>query len=285
MNAVHYRRVDNEAEMLRQLEAVPIDAVLAGRGQVLGVIGRLRVGALRATAAIPPFREAVLINPNNAFAQMELAELYRTEGHPEPALAGFVAALLIAPGSIDAHTGIGQVHLTTGREDDAVTAFRRAVALKPDYPDAQYGLASALLRLGRAGDAATPLHAFRSLASRRAAAARASFELFALKRKATIHADEGRYDEAVDAWQAVVAREPANPENHLELGEALVAAGGIATAIDTLEHAMTLGAPADVLRRLAELYAAEGRDEASARARAEYERWQTEALRARFKRH
>jgi predicted Zn-dependent protease len=155
----------------------------------------------------------------------------------------------------------------------------------PEHPDAQYGLASALLRLGRTDQAAPHLEAFNRLARQRAEALRSNYELFGLKRQATFHEDEGRYEDAVAAWRAVVDREPEHAENHLALGEALVAAGHVDLGIRSLERAAALQVAGDVYRRLAELYAARGLGEQSARAQAEYERRQADAFRRRTSGH
>ena len=68
---------------------------------------------------------------DKAFCQYQIAELDRTDGHPEAALAGYRAALATAPGHTPALAGRARAEAALGDTDAAVRDYADAVAQVP----------------------------------------------------------------------------------------------------------------------------------------------------------
>ena len=151
--ATSYERVNRFADARREYEQAATAAV-AGRSQLLGIVGRLASGAADGPGAVDALTRAVASDPGNPQWHRLLAGAHLLEDHPDDALAEFGAALRIDPRDAAAHLGVGQIHLNAGRNADAVGALRRATELNPDSIDAAYALATALTRLGNVREAA-----------------------------------------------------------------------------------------------------------------------------------
>jgi tetratricopeptide (TPR) repeat protein len=151
--ATSYERVNRFADARREYEQAATAAV-AGRSQLLGIVGRLASAAADNAGAIDALGRAVAGDPGNPLWHRLLAGAHLLEDHPDDALAAFAAALRIDPGDAAAHLGVGQIHLNAGRNAEAVDALRRATELNADSIDAAYALATALTRLGNGREAA-----------------------------------------------------------------------------------------------------------------------------------
>ena len=151
--ATSYERVNRFADARREYEQAATTAV-AGRSQLLGIVGRLASGAADNAGAIDALSRAVAGDPGNPLWHRLLAGAHLLEDHPDDALAEFAAALRLDPRDAAAHLGVGQIHLNAGRNVEAVDALRRATELNADSIDAAYALATALTRLGNAREAA-----------------------------------------------------------------------------------------------------------------------------------
>ena len=86
-----------------------------------------------------------------------------------------------------------------------------------------------------------------------------------------VRAAQGDVARAVSLWQQLIQLEPDVAAHHAALGAVLADAGQPAAALTYLERAAALGGAPDVYRRLAAVYAALGRPDASVAARARYE--------------
>jgi tetratricopeptide (TPR) repeat protein len=96
--------------------------------------------------------------------------------------------------------------------------------------------------------------------------------------QAEIHASKGEYDAAIESWkQAITIRR--DSVGHLQVADALIKAGRLEEAAAVLQAAIPLNARPETRRRLADVYAALGRTEDSARERRAYTDQRLEALR------
>jgi tetratricopeptide (TPR) repeat protein len=258
-NARRLGEVDRGEAMRHELEVLPVDPMLAGRGHVRAVLGQLHMVALRLDDAMDVFRRSVLVGPNDFQAQVHLGEVYRTEGYQRPALAAFVAAALLGPDRPEAHTGIGQVQLAAHRIDEAALAFRRALAADATHAEAHYGLAQVFQRMGANEPAALHFERYRELQQARLDRRRHELDTSALVRDARLHEAHARHDQAVESWRAVVARDPDDPGHRQALAEALVRAGALGAAVEVLETLASTVPDPGIHRRLAELYFQQGR--------------------------
>jgi tetratricopeptide (TPR) repeat protein len=234
---LHYERLNRHADARRHVEYATAGAIV-GRAGLYTAIGRLAGNATDVPAAIDAFMQAVDANPNDPAAHKYLAGALLQHDRVNEAFIEFVAALMIDPLDADAHAGIGRIYLDAGRNADAVEALRRAVEVTPDHIDARYALATALTRLGKRQEAAREFDRVEEAQRRAFAERRRNMSLDVLKEEAALHADEGRYDRAIELY----------------------------------EKAATLGSDPAVYRELAGLYSKLGRIDDAARARAMYEK-------------
>lgn len=82
-------------------------------------------------AAEQAFRQAIEVNPGDAFAHHELAQLWLRMGRFDGAIAMEKQALLLDPLSARYQSGIGEVYLFSRRYDDAIRELEKARALSP----------------------------------------------------------------------------------------------------------------------------------------------------------
>jgi tetratricopeptide (TPR) repeat protein len=144
--------------------------------------------------------------------------------------------------------------------------------LQPNYAAARYMLGNALVRVGRTDEGARELAAFQQLETAAADRRRRTMAAGVLREEAMMRAAQGDVERAVSLWQQLIQLEPDVAAHHAALGALLADARQPGAALAHLERAAALGAPPDVYRRLAAVYAALGRPDASVAARGRYER-------------
>ena len=99
------------------------------------------------------YRRALQINPDNAQAHNNLANVLDDAGHPDEALAEYQAALRLQPSLPDAHNNLGSLYVELGRFDEAKEQYNEAAQLDPEDWHAPYLMGKALLKQGRDADA------------------------------------------------------------------------------------------------------------------------------------
>jgi tetratricopeptide (TPR) repeat protein len=220
----------------------------------------------------------VVLTPNNAAAHKALGQAYVEQGREEPGYAELLTALLLNPLDAETLTALGQVHLAANRPAQALAALERALALDPANSQALHALGNALIGAGRTVEGQQRLvESVRRQAedvedqrSRRTAAM--------LAVQAEIHASRGEYGAAIDSYtQALTIRR--DSVGTLQVSDALIKADRLEEAAAVLQAAIPLNARPETRRRLADVYAALGRTEDSARERRAYTDQRLEALR------
>ncbi|MGD0695637.1 MAG: tetratricopeptide repeat protein [Terriglobia bacterium] len=117
-------------------------------------------GAQALGSARHEFEEELKIDPRNAAAEYQLAEMARQARQWNDAIEHFQRAATFAPQFGEALIGLGKSLVSAGRVQEAVRPLERVAALEPDNPNAHYQLAFAYRRLGREQDAAKELAAY-----------------------------------------------------------------------------------------------------------------------------
>ncbi len=109
----------------------------------------------RLNEAILQYQKAVEIKPDYAEAHSNLGYSLFQAGRVNEAIAHFQRAVEIKPDFAKAHNNLGGSLFQAGRVNEAIAHFQRAVEIKPDYAEAQYDLGCCLLllRTGRANEA------------------------------------------------------------------------------------------------------------------------------------
>lgn len=171
-------------------------------------------------------------------------------GRHDEAAAAFTAAAAADPAHVRAHTGMAWLLWGLDREREAVAHFRTAIELRPTA-DGLAGLGSALYRSGQA-DAAEALDLVRT-----ALAIEPEYP-WALREIGWIELDEGRFAEAIAAFDSALALNAEDWNAHFGRSRALSKAGDHEAALVAAsrsvaaedEHQQVYAHRAYVLRQL-----------------------------------
>jgi len=94
------------------------------------------------------FEEELALDPTNANAAYELAEMHRKEGELEPAHTLFAQAVKSYPGFEQARVGLGRTLISLGRPAEALPHLQAALKVNPENEVTYYQLAQAYRALG-----------------------------------------------------------------------------------------------------------------------------------------
>src|SRR5262245_30357231 len=252
--------------------------LFAGKGELVGQMAAMAQAHLDDDRAVKLLELRVALTPNNAAAHKALGRAYVDQSREEIGYAELVMALLLDPLDAETLTSLGRLHLAAGRTAQAVAALERALALDARNSQALNALGNALIRTGRTAEGRQRLEEsvrwqaqdLEDQRSRRTAAM--------LSLQAAIHVSKGEYDAAIDIWKLAITvrRDSVGP---FQVADALIKAGRLEEASAVLQAAIPSNPRPEVHRRLAEVYAALGRTEESARARQAYTTQRLEELR------
>src|SRR5512143_2903912 len=77
------------------------------------------------------FREALLVNPDNAIAMINLGAQYDKLGRTDDAIKYYVKALSLYPDYAEGHYELGLIYFKAGKQAEALTSFQKAKELAP----------------------------------------------------------------------------------------------------------------------------------------------------------
>jgi tetratricopeptide (TPR) repeat protein len=95
------------------------------------------------------YKKALDMEPDNAKAHIDLANVFRAEGKLDEAIAHYMRALDIEPGNAGAHINLGNMLRVKGRLDEAVAHYRKALDIEPDNAGAHINLGNVLRAAGQ----------------------------------------------------------------------------------------------------------------------------------------
>jgi predicted Zn-dependent protease len=113
--------------------------------------------------AMKAFEDELRVDPTNANASYELAEIYRRAGELSKAGALFELSLKHYPDFEDAHIGLARVLIREGKPELAIPHLQKAIASSPDNEVSYYQLSVAYGRLGNAAEQAKAIAEFQRL--------------------------------------------------------------------------------------------------------------------------
>jgi predicted O-linked N-acetylglucosamine transferase (SPINDLY family) len=99
-------------------------------------------------AAIRSYQRAIALNPQNAQAYGNLANLYSQERNRDEAIKYYQKALQLDQKLHSLHYQLGNNYLLKGKNDEAILSFREALKYNPNYADIYANLAGAYASKG-----------------------------------------------------------------------------------------------------------------------------------------
>lgn len=180
----------------------------------------------RTAEAAAAFRRTLALNPQHAYAHFELGKAALLAGQWHQAAEGFAAALAADPGFVDARVNLARVQTRLNRTDQAVAHYRQALADEPGAVDIRLELAGLLIMRGQESEGEVLL--------REALQCDAGLVggWFAL---GNLLAGQQRFAAAIEAYGAVLAREPTHHDARANLANCLLFTGRIDDAINHYE--------------------------------------------------
>ena len=183
------------------------------------------------------YRRILALDQRHFEAMVGLGDAAMARGRPGDALLAYGAAQRQRPdGSARLFMNKGTALAAVAESDAAIACLRRACALEPDNPEILNNLGSVLAEAGQPGEAAS---CFRRAQSVQPDDARGHFNLgLALEGLAEEAADRRELiAEAIAAYRAALARDPAFVPAAVNLARLLLAGGATEEAVELLERA------------------------------------------------
>ena len=119
------------------------------------------------TEALKEFEQELELDPTNANAAYELAEIHRKAGQLDKAHEFFEIALKHYPDFEEAQIGLGRVLIALGKPDRALTHLRKAISLNPENEVSYYQLSQVHKALGNVVEQQNALVEFQRLRSQK----------------------------------------------------------------------------------------------------------------------
>jgi tetratricopeptide (TPR) repeat protein len=203
---------DEAAGLCRQ--ALDVAPELADAFGCLGIIAFRRGNAAEAEAYL---RRSIQADPQHGF-RADLGALYTAMGRYDEAAESLKEAARRNPDDAYAYVELGNLYLRSDRLKDAVRQYRRAAALDPRSPDAWRGLAIALIERNGLDEAEAVL---RQAISRLDGPRRWELHLQLCRLLTQLGddaSDDRFYEEALKEVRAAIALQPGNAEPQFQAG-------------------------------------------------------------------
>ena len=186
--------------------------------------------------AIPEWRKALELDPDDGKAHFNLAYALSEGGDLGAAIAEYTKASLLTPNEAVVFANLALVQAQTGRLDDAIVNYRKALALNPANSSVEADLGTVLSGKGLAAEALEHLEK---------AVAMNPESADAHNKLAAVLAKTGRTAEATAHLEKAVALAPDSVEYRFSLAYALGLAGRFADSIPQLQKAVELSGGQD----------------------------------------
>jgi len=175
--------------------------------------------------ALDYFNKAIRLSPgtNTAVNAYDFkARTLLSQGNKDAAIDSYQSALKIDPTRDDLHALLGNIYTTEQRSEDAVASYEQAVTRNPTTAN-RYSLGQGYLATGRFDEAKAQFELVRQLSPAE------PFGDFGL---GLANARQGRFDFAIEAFDAAIAIKSDYWEAYAEKGYALVDSGEPLQALD-----------------------------------------------------
>ncbi|MFC1590639.1 tetratricopeptide repeat protein, partial [Candidatus Omnitrophota bacterium] len=172
--------------------------------------------------AVPLYKKAIDIAPNDFFAYYGLGNAYRTLGRSDEAIPLYEEALRLESRFPDIHNNLGMAYSSVGRYKDAVIQFSGALNIDANYSKAVINIINA------AGE------------SRKRSSGPGERIGALMSRLAKEQGKAQKYDEAILLLNEAVECDPGNPGSFNDLGYAYFRKGNFIYARENFEKALQL---------------------------------------------
>jgi len=189
--------------------------------------------------AIPEFRKAIALQPDDSRAHYNLGIALRHEGQSQEALAEFRRAIETDPTSMfipRVQVDLGLALADLGRFDEAQEAFEKALEDNPADADAHAGLGTVLCGKGRVDECVAHVRKALELDPNQADAHNTL---------GIVEAKAGNLGEAIEHLRKATELKPGSFECHFNLGRVLAASGAYAEALEHFKSAVDLSHGSD----------------------------------------
>jgi tetratricopeptide (TPR) repeat protein len=194
-------------------------------------IGQMKLEQKDFSAADRALTRSVAMDSTSADAFFSLGLLDLNQQKPDSALAHFQTSVALAPNNMGGWLNMGIAQMQLKQNKDAVTSLRRATEIAPDFTQARVYLGNALLQVDSLGAAMTEFKAAREKDGK---------NLGALRGLAFCYLKRGDYGQAATVMGEATRADPANADNWMMLGRALVGSGNNAAAIEAFKKVVEL---------------------------------------------
>jgi tetratricopeptide (TPR) repeat protein len=188
------------------------------RSRIYEEMARMQVFLFQFDEALSNLQTAVVIDPGNASAFIDLGDLYLKLDKPEDAAAQYAPAILLTGGNAAAYYGIAEFNRRLGHYPQAVMAADKALEINPRDAKSSYVRSVALFRSGSREAGEKELERFDKLeASERDETIRGRIIPVALH-TAFEKLENGQGESAIDALREAIQSYPDSASLQLNLG-------------------------------------------------------------------
>ncbi|MEN0019690.1 MAG: tetratricopeptide repeat protein [Planctomycetota bacterium] len=221
--------------------------------------GRLLVRTGEAEQATEVWEALAATRPDDETLREDLVQLAIDEGMYERALESLTSLIETTADPQERVTRrmwLAQVHLRANERDEAIGVLASAIG---DVGASSWFEREILAQLDAVYRRAEDLLGWRDKLAELEAAHPERIDI--TKRRATLLGETGDIDEAIAAWESVIARTPGDRSNRMALARLLAAEGRTDAAIERLEALLEAGGEPSLHVQLAELRSNAGDDE------------------------
>jgi tetratricopeptide (TPR) repeat protein len=180
-------------------------------------------------AAIPEWKEALKLNPEDAKANFNFGVALAEDGRIDEAVTHYRKAVQADPEYSQAYTNLGATLAGTGKFREAVPQLEKALELNPEDPKALTTLGGALARSGKLDEAITYL---------KKAVELGPADAKSLTNLGGALVEKGRFAEAITYCRRALEVDPRSADAHNNLAAALLMTGRLDEAIPHFEKAL-----------------------------------------------
>ncbi|HEX6289275.1 MAG TPA: tetratricopeptide repeat protein [Herpetosiphonaceae bacterium] len=199
--------------------------------EVHEALAELAIARNQPELAEAELQRALELEPQRGSAHILLGKLYAHQlGQPAAAVEQFRAAVALESDDPQVYRQLGEALLEAGNAEAAEASFKKALQLAPTSHEAQHGLATAYLAQQQYDAAAK--------AEQRALELANNNYTLALIGQGDIEREQGRYEAAIERYNAALDKDPQVIGAYLGLGKTMIAQGHHTLALQYYESGL-----------------------------------------------